>query len=527
MSVDLILHVEQDRGFEDAIAELESEWFDSITAKELNRHLWLETDTGRPTEDSLSSSKHGVAICSMSLGTFTSPDTYRHHWQSDQYTPDEDDTSPLYSPFESDSDSELAESLEKQRLKRANIRAEFEHDTRTISIKHTDSKSETWKMEIAYDKLEKFLMITVKESMHHLYFFINCQPKVFKQISRRARTSFEPDELDDMMEQEEREVKFGSCRREVIGSSNVLHLAISERERNLSHLKSRFAKLGFSLLLSNPEVLAANDSVMPWPPFKSFDVSFSWFCLRSRGFRVTDQITKEFLSIVKRAIDDPDLEEILNQVTTVYDRSCICNLKETFCEEMKNVRQRESSAEEKELPVPHVVKVRRILLTPLTVRGLGAEWTIENRVVREFGADRFVRIVIRDEDFQLLSPSVKLNGPVKVVKDFLRDGLTIGKRKYKFLGCSNSQLRQHGVWMYASDGEHTVAEIREWMGDLADERCVATYVARLGQCFSSTKDSVELDKVDRIEDIEKGKYCFTDGIGKISKSLAKKVSNNC
>ena len=75
------------------------------------------------------------------------------------------------------------------------------------------------------------------------------------------------------------------------------------------------------------------------------------------------------------------------------------------------------------------------------------------------------------------------------------------------------------------------------MGDLSEERCVATYVARMGQFFSSSKNtvtvSVEDETVQEIPDIEIGyrtpsgtrsKYCFSDGIGKISHDLAAEVT---
>ncbi|KFM65755.1 hypothetical protein X975_18029, partial [Stegodyphus mimosarum] len=39
----------------------------------------------------------------------------------------------------------------------------------------------------------------------------------------------------------------------------------------------------------------------------------------------------------------------------------------------------------------------------------------------------------------------------EVVKDKLKNGLVIGFRHYKILASSSSQLREHGLWMYAKD----------------------------------------------------------------------------
>ena len=174
------------------------------------------------------------------------------------------------------------------------------------------------------------------------------------------------------------------------------------------------------------------------------------------------------------------------------------------------------------------VSARRLLITPTMVRGLSAQWGVGNRVVRHWGSDRFIRVIIRDEDLSLLSGANRIRIPVSQIVDFLRQDLVIADRHYHFLGCSNSQLREHGLWMYAGDAQEgpTVDTIRHWMGDLSQERCVATYVSRLGQFFSASRNTIKVDCVEMIHDVksESGKYCFTDGIGKISPLLAKKVT---
>ena len=63
-------------------------------------------------------------------------------------------------------------------------------------------------------------------------------------------------------------------------------------------------------------------------------------------------------------------------------------------------------------------------------------------------------------------------------------------------------------------------------------RCVATFMARMGQCFSTSMDAVGIDvnegtSWDMDEDIETpdGSYCFSDGVGRISDSLGRQVRN--
>ena len=118
----------------------------------------------------------------------------------------------------------------------------------------------------------------------------------------------------------------------------------------------------------------------------------------------------------------------------------------------------------------------------------------------------------------------------------MSNGICIGSRNYEFLGWSNSQIRDHGVWMYAKDkNDETAADIRKWMGNFSHIHDVPKYMARMGQCFSQTEDALELPSDPNIvreeDDIEGGwdpvnhkSYCFSDGIGKISETLASKVS---
>lgn len=73
---------------------------------------------------------------------------------------------------------------------------------------------------------------------------------------------------------------------------------------------------------------------------------------------------------------------------------------------------------------------------------------------------------------------------------------------------------------------------KEVDGGFLNIRNVAKCAARMGQCFSSSTPTLEVQKyeVDEIPDIERedefgmGKYCFSDGIGKISKEFATEVA---
>lgn len=58
-----------------------------------------------------------------------------------------------------------------------------------------------------------------------------------------------------------------------------------------------------------------------------------------------------------------------------------------------------------------------------------------------------------------------------------------------------------------------------WMGDALDTiRIPAKCAARLGQCFSTTVDAARVEgrQLLRLPDVERNRYCFSDGVGCIS-----------
>ena len=177
-----------------------------------------------------------------------------------------------------------------------------------------------------------------------------------------------------------------------------------------------------------------------------------------------------------------------------------------------------------------LVPVLRVTVTPLTRRCWGPELDMPNRILRAFKdkGDRFMRVHFTDENWERLavgSARYPMFDLVKRVKEKLGQGIVIGSRRYEFLAMSNSQLREHCCWFFASDGTTSADDIRRWMGDFNDIKIVAKYAARMGQSFSSTITSsslevgpAELEEIPDIKD-DSGKFVFSDGIGTISREV--------
>ncbi|KAK9930039.1 hypothetical protein M0R45_027098 [Rubus argutus] len=192
------------------------------------------------------------------------------------------------------------------------------------------------------------------------------------------------------------------------------------------------------------------------------------------------------------------------------------------------------------------VYVHRVQITPSKVYFCGPELNLSNRVLRNYpeDGDNFLRVSFVDEDLGKmrsvdLSPRTSCAEGERRTRVYerilstLRDGIVIGKKKFEFLAFSKSQLRENSVWLFASRRGLSAQDIRDWMGDFGPIRNVARHAARLGQLFSSSREtfSVGSDEIEVIPDvkIETGgiKYCFSDGIGKISPEFAEIVARKC
>lgn len=200
---------------------------------------------------------------------------------------------------------------------------------------------------------------------------------------------------------------------------------------------------------------------------------------------------------------------------------------------------------QKRLADNNIMSCHRALITPSKIYCLGPELETSNHVVKHFAsyASDFMRITFVEEDWSKLpinAVSTSLQKGIfakpfrtdiyKRVLTILRDGIVIGSKRFEFLAFSASQLRSNSVWLFASNDKVKAEDIREWMGSFTNIRSVSKCAARMGQLFSSSKQTFEMapQDVDIIPDIELTSdginYCFSDGIGKISLSFAKQLA---
>jgi RNA-dependent RNA polymerase len=90
----------------------------------------------------------------------------------------------------------------------------------------------------------------------------------------------------------------------------------------------------------------------------------------------------------------------------------------------------------------------------------------------------WILMIVTDEDQQKIQSSAdrkQLDEVYTRVYKTLKNGITVGGRHFEFLAFGNSQLRDHGCYMFNSNEHITADMIREWMGIFDGIKSVAKY----------------------------------------------------
>lgn len=177
------------------------------------------------------------------------------------------------------------------------------------------------------------------------------------------------------------------------------------------------------------------------------------------------------------------------------------------------------------------IHIKKLYVTPTTLRIVEDSLEAGNRVIRNFKdfANRFMRVQITDEYYKQKirggSDGFRNEKLYSRIQQLLTYGIKVGNQVYEFLAFGNSQLREHAAYFFASGSDLNVKQIREWMGDFSEINSVSKYAARMGQCFSTTKEinrfCVDISLQD---DIVRNNHCFTDGVGMASLSVIRRLS---
>lgn len=257
----------------------------------------------------------------------------------------------------------------------------------------------------------------------------------------------------------------------------------------------------------------------------SFDVRYQMEVCLSKGLLNDHSISQEFLTKLATFTNDRArilLEGIVAADKPIYDPMTA----------FENTRVLHYYSFAK---VPsYCTLMRRAIVTPTTIYFSTPTVEVSNRVMRKYSdlADHFMRVQFTDElsDGRIYAGADSRNADEILLRVYrtLKNGIVVGGRHYSFLAFGNSQIRECGAYFFSNTSHVTCDNIRKWMGNFENIHCVAKYAARMGQCFSTTKQipGYSIPSIIKIPDIERNGYCYTDGVGKISDIIANVIAND-
>ena len=231
----------------------------------------------------------------------------------------------------------------------------------------------------------------------------------------------------------------------------------------------------------------------------NFEVMYAMHAFLSRGFKTISVFLriKEMLEQQKNCIVNlvPNLHEVLEMVDTgvcafSLDPQAVLNKKS------KSIRQNQNQ-----------LFVHTCRLTPTRILLDKAQRVPNNLLFDKFPPEDFLRLSMIDDDGENLSYISSVDEENFYDNWICRQicQIDLADVRYEFLGCSNSQIREQGCYLYKASSGQTAASIREWVGDLDGIRCVSKYMARFGLALSAISFSpktIDPRWIERIPDIK-------------------------
>ena len=251
----------------------------------------------------------------------------------------------------------------------------------------------------------------------------------------------------------------------------------------------------------------------------------------SKGERYTSGLLRHFSGLVKALFSTEDMHVATETVDQCFVRSV-----QEYRKQPGTISQTNSE---------NVFDCLHALITPTTIFFDGPYPERSNRVIRSYPDhhEYFLRVSFVDEARLQYRFDREVDGRAFVRKRFgpflsAEGGLDVAGRPFKFLAYSQSALKDHAVWFVAPfehelKGRVDASSIIQSLGNFTNLEfdheliyCPARYGARISQAFTATDASlsVEVDEVFPTHDIERNGWCFTDGVGTMSRQMAKAVS---
>ncbi|KAG8193633.1 hypothetical protein JTE90_002891 [Oedothorax gibbosus] len=545
--------------------EIGSAWCDP--SKNSLSHLWLRLGNRQDIQNNSKPSHSDVDVKEIAFGTFPTMQNFMEHYRYEGATTRK--MQELMSTF-----------YHNQRF--FVVYTCLNHKV-TPNFKCNNS-GKTHKFVVYYKSISRVIVYYIPDQdAVELYFVVRYLPFVYNEKKGRNNEEIKgnPNKgnilASDQEYQEkrwERSLIFGCrcnnsyCHIDDVGKCPVFKVVLTRKTRAfgiIERLIQRCAANTFffcsNISVSHPDPRMSLDNFGKYPGYDwgslnmqaepkekldaIFSCQFAWEVVNSRSLEIRDQIIMkcqqsgglDHWKFIKEVFQkcykfNEAICNTLYHISELVLRCEIFTFEDALLKIFENYKRNPPKSD---LP-DGMCFVRRLIITPSRLICLPPTEHFDNRVIREFGSDHLLRVSIQDDNFSKLTFAVQYHTQKddfmdQVVREILNRNIVFGPRVYEFLASSNSQLREHGLWMFAKDTEKniTAEKIRNWMGDFKGIRNVAKYMARMGQCFSSSEEAAQIELGE--EDVEEWpdiktldqKYTFSDGIGMISTELAKEI----
>ena len=228
----------------------------------------------------------------------------------------------------------------------------------------------------------------------------------------------------------------------------------------------------------------------------------------------------------------------LNKILDRYQNSGEEKSLKEFEEEMKNTfnslyTQNETDGfEEIWRPSKNKIlkRIQRCIITPTYILFFPYVLDQGNRVLREYIKSTSDTMLCTFKMDNLKEDRWNNDILVEYIKFILSKGFKIGDKEFSFFNYSQSQFRNMSCWL-STNPEETIKKL----GDFSKIKPVSKYAARISQTLTTTIRTIKIpkDKIKEIKDkkikVKKGdkevEYNFSDGVGKISYTLAKQIND--
>uniref|UniRef100_A0A1I7Z6Z6 RNA-dependent RNA polymerase n=1 Tax=Steinernema glaseri TaxID=37863 RepID=A0A1I7Z6Z6_9BILA len=176
------------------------------------------------------------------------------------------------------------------------------------------------------------------------------------------------------------------------------------------------------------------------------------------------------------------LERMLNTIDENLEIRDIVQLFRT-CHAQERSRSSELKETEERQKAEGFLRVRKVVITPTRVLFVVPEMMMGNKFLREFDptGEQTLRVQFRDDSGQKMR---KIDVGDALIEKTIKqsyNGITIAGRNFRWIGASNSQMRDHGCYFVDTTDKDLRATMKKCVGDFDDDIDPIKSMARFAQ----------------------------------------------